>query len=471
MAKYVLALDVGTTTLRAHIYDKDAQIIGTGVCKVEIMRPKPGYCEMDPDLLWRQVQQVITDCIKDAYTDSSNICAMGITVQRNTFITWDKETAEPFHNFITWQDLRASDYVKQWNKSYTLWLRKRVEENQVYFGCIETWLLWKLTKGKVYATEYSCASTTGLFDPFQLGWSGVVSHVSKVPLNILPPIKDTSGQFGICDPDIFGAAIPITAIIADQQSATFGQCCFNVGDVKCTMGTGTFIDCNTGHKSHASIAGFYPLVGWKYENETVYLAEGNSSDTGQCLEWAKSIGLYEKVEDTSDVVMSVQDSGGVYFVPAFSGLQAPINDDKACTSLVGISPHTSKVHILRAILESLAFRFKLLYDAVHRETKINLSDVIRCDGGVCNNEFLVQLVSDLTGRTMDRPVHMDMTSLGVAFLAGLAVGVWKDKSELLSIRKTEKQFEPRDSPQYKEILTEWKNAMRRSMGWYNDVDI
>lgn len=509
---HILSLDVGTTTIRAHVYNSEVKIVGTGSRKIQLLYPHPGWVEMDEELIWQQAQDVIKDAIAEAGLTAIDISCIGITTQRNTFITWDKETGKTFHRFITWQDLRACDYVKKWNDSYTMkafnggskmlyymtrkarflaasalrfksaqvtmrlkWmidnnesLRKRLAEKQVMFANIDTYLLWQLTGHKIWATDYSCASTTGLYDPYQMEWSTVVSGVVGVPLHILPPIKDTSGFFGECVPDLFGAPIPITAIVADQQGAMFGQCCFNVGDVKCTMGTGTFIDCNTGNKPHTSVAGLYPLIGWKMGDECIYLSEGYASDTGRCLEWARSVGLFEKVEETEQIATSLGDSGGVYFVPAFSGLQMPVNDDKASSLMIGLTLETTREYMIRAILDSLCYRFELLYETVLRETNTPLSPLIKCDGGVCNNGFLVQMVSNLTGRKIDRPRHMDMTSLGAAFLAGLAIGIWKDKSELISIRKTEKLFEPQPDQmnEVKGFYREWLKALERSKEWY-----
>lgn len=510
---YILSLDVGTTTIRAHVYDGSVKIKGTGSRKIQLLYPKPGWVEMDEELIWQQTQDVIKDAIADAGLTAKDIRCMGITTQRNTFITWDKETGKTFHRFVTWQDLRSCDYVKKWNDSYSMralnggskflyyltrkkrylaasalrfksaqvtmrlkWmldnneeLRKRVDEKQVMFANIDTYLLWHLTGHKVYATDYSCASVTGIYDPYQMEWSSIVSGIVGIPLHIMPPIKDTSGHFGECVSELFGAPIPITAIVADQQGAMFGQCCFDVGDVKCTMGTGTFIDCNTGSKPHASIAGLYPLIGWKIGNECVYVSEGYASDTGRCFEWARSVGLFENVEDTEQIATSLSDSGGVYFVPAFSGLQMPVNDDKASSLMIGLTLETTREYMIRAILDSLCYRFELLYETVLKETDTPLSQLIKCDGGVCNNGFLVQMVSNLTGRKIDRPHHMDMTSLGAAFLAGLAVGIWKDKKELISIRKTERLFEPQSDQKekVKEFYGEWLKAVERSKGWYN----
>ncbi|XP_046543168.1 putative glycerol kinase 5 [Haliotis rubra] len=514
-AEYILAVDVGTTTLRGHIYDKNGVNRGTSSKKIDILHPKTGWAEMDPEVLFLQVKQVMQESIRAANITVQQVKCMGLATQRSTFMTWDRETGRPFHNLITWQDLRASHYVTAWNKSYTLkalnsgskflhiftrknrylaasvlkfmtkqvtmrllWaldnipeLRKRAFEDQVMFGCIDTWLLYCLTGKKVHATDYSNASCTGLYDPFQVEWSKIVCNMVNIPMSMLPEVKDTSGMFGQVHPDILGQSIPITASVADQQGAMFGQCCFEVGDIKCTMGTGTFIDLNTGNKPHASVAGLYPIIGWKIKGELTYLAEGLAADTGITLEWAKSLGFFEDVTETANIANSVEDSAGVCFVPAFSGLQAPINDDRAATSIIGLTPNATKAHIVRAMLESLAFRFKVLYETVLVETKIPLSYVRADDGGVCSNDFIMQLMSSLVNTSIDRSKQPDMTSLGAAFLAGLAAGVWESKEQLCHLRKSGRVFEPQSVwSQYKDIYRQWERAVTRSLQWYREAD-
>ncbi|KAH9487676.1 putative glycerol kinase 5 [Bulinus truncatus] len=457
--QYILSMDVGTTNIRGHVYTKKAHLMGSASKQQKILQPKPGWFELDPNTLFQDVVQVAKDCISAAGLQPQQITCMGITTMRATFVTWDRDTGEPFHNFISWQDLRAADYVTAWNKSYTmrtfstvakllhLLLRKkrRAAVGKALFGCIDSWLLWKLTGGKVHATDYSCASSTGLFDPFQMEWSSVVCGMLNIPTSIFPVTNDTSGDFGVTDFGIFGCPIPITAVVADQQGAMFGQCCFEVGDVKCTMGTGTFLDLNTGDQPHASIAGESTA-----ERDSVPTLGTLSTD----------------VAESSNLAESVPDSGGVYFVPAFSGLQTPFNDDKAVTTLFGLNPTTTRAHIVRAVLESLAFRFKALYETVFTETKIPFS-CVRVDGGVTNNNFLVQLMADLVDQTIDRSQHVDMTCLGAAFLAGLAKGIWKGKDELLALRKSGKVFQSqRKRNHLKPLYHQWENAVRRTQNWY-----
>ncbi|XP_031710490.1 glycerol kinase 5 isoform X3 [Anarrhichthys ocellatus] len=471
---FILSVDVGTTTIRCHVYDKEANVRGSCSTKVVPLYPEVGHVEMDPDAIWEGFITVVKGAVRDAGIQMRQIGALGISTQRGTFTTWDRKTGVPFHNFISWQDQRAADLVKSWNRSCTMKVLQAAAEGNCCFGTTDTWLLFKLTKGRVHATDYSNASSTGIFDTYQMCWSGFLSSLLSLPLSIFPKVENTDHDFGSTDPSILGVSIPIMSVMADQQAAMFGECCFNVGDVKITMGTGTFMDINTGNKPHTSRAGLYPVVGWKIGSEVVYLAEGNAADTGTAIKWAQELELFSDVQETSDMAYSVSDSDGVCFVPSFSGLQAPHNDPKACASLMGLKPSTTKSHLVRAILESIAFRNKQLYELMLRETCIPITK-IRVDGGVSSNDFIVQLTADLFGRKVARPQHYEMSCLGAAFLAGLGMGFWRTREELNKLQSTEKTFLPQGAPkggacspsrEYIPALHSWERALRRSMNWY-----
>eukprot|EP00070_Physeter_catodon_P024561 XP_023987672.1 putative glycerol kinase 5 isoform X2 [Physeter catodon] len=337
-AGFVLGLDVGSSVIRCHVYDRAARIRGSSAQKVKSLYPQAGWVEIDPDILWLQFVSVIKESVKAAGLEMNQIVGLGISTQRATFITWDKKTGKHFHNFISWQDLRAIELVKSWNSSLLMklihsscrvlhfftrskrflaaslftfttqhvslrlaWIlqnltevRKAIEEENCCFGTIDTWLLHKLTKGSEFATDFSNASTTGLFDPYEMCWSKLITSLLSIPLSLLPPVKDTSHNFGSVDEEIFGVPIPVVALVADQQSAMFGECCFQTGDVKLTMGTGTFLDINTGNHPQQSVGGFYPLIGWKIGQEVVCLAEGNAGDTGTAIQWAQQLGRMKK---------------------------------------------------------------------------------------------------------------------------------------------------------------------------------
>ncbi|XP_010731607.1 glycerol kinase 5 [Larimichthys crocea] len=515
---FILSVDVGTTSIRCHIYDKEAQIRGSCITKVVPLYPEVGHVEMDPDALWTGFITVVKGAVQVANIHMSQIEALGISTQRATFTTWDRRTGVPFHNFISWQDQRAADLVKSWNRSCTLkvihgamkvvylvtrqkrslaasslffstqhvtfrlvWalthykqVRQAVAEGNCCFGTIDTWLLFKLTNGRIHATDYSNASATGIFDTYQMCWSGMLCSLVSLPLSILPKVENTGHDFGCTDTSIFGFPIPIMSVMADQQAAMFGECCFDVGDVKITMGTGTFMNINTGSKPHTSVAGLYPLVGWKIGSEVVYLAEGNAADTGTAIKWAQELELFSDVQDTSAMAYSVSDSNGVCFVPSFSGLQAPLNDPKACASFMGLKPSTTKSHLVRAILESVAFRNKQLYELMLRETHIPITK-IRVDGGVSSNDFVMQLTASLFGRKVTRPKHREMSCLGAAFVAGLGAGFWRTREELKKLHNTDDVFLPRGplnngcstpNGEYNPVLQSWERALRRSMNWY-----
>ncbi|CAH2042421.1 unnamed protein product, partial [Iphiclides podalirius] len=474
--------------------------------------PKPGFVEIDPDELWKSVINVVNKCIQDASLTAGQITAMGISTQRSTFITWSRKTGRPFHRFCTWKDIRADDLVKEWNNSYTwkviklgayllhmvsrskrfkagsvfkfsnnqttlrlFWalnnvpaLQSAVRNNEAMFGTLDTWLLYKLTGNKLHMTDVSSASATGFFDPFTMQWAGWAMSIFGIPMSALPQVVDTAGEhFTSTSPEIFGHAIPIRSCIADQTASMWGSCCFEAGDVKLTMGTGTFLNINTGPTPHASVSGLYPVVGWRLGEELVFSAEGSNNDTASIVKWAQGIDLFENPADTADIAMSVPDTDGVYFVPAFSGLGAPYNDCTAAAGFVGIKPSTGKAHLVRAVLEAIAFRTLQLYACVRTETAHTFRS-IRLDGGVSNNDFIAQLVSDLTGLRVERPLEVEMSSLGCAHIVGLQLGVFKSKDELKSLRKVGTVFTPRAHAKktYEYAFSRWEAAVRRLCGWY-----
>uniref|UniRef100_A0A8C0F599 glycerol kinase n=1 Tax=Bubo bubo TaxID=30461 RepID=A0A8C0F599_BUBBB len=410
--------------------------------QVESLYPHPGWVELDPEVLWSHFVGVIKEAVQAAGLHMRQIAGLGISTQRATFITWHKRTGKPFHNFISWQDLRSAELVNSWNKSLLLKAEEAAKKNNCCFGTVDTWLLYRLTKGSVYATDYSNASATGVFEPFTKCWNPTLCNLLSIPMSIYPSVKDTSFNFGSADSEIFGAPIPIMAVVADQQSAMFGECCFHPGDVKLTMGTGGFWNVNTGGHLFASRSGLYPLIGWKIGEEVVYLTEGCMSDIGTAIKWAQDINLFTNVDETAKMARSIVDSQGVCFVPGF---QVSVNDPYLCASFMGLKPSTTRNHLVRAILESIAFR---------------------ADGGVSNNSFVMQMTSDLINKKIEKPANADMSSLGAAFLAGLASGFWTDKEQLKKLRRIEAVFEPqKDSEEYRPAMDTWLQATKRSLHW------
>ncbi|KYQ60711.1 Putative glycerol kinase 5 [Trachymyrmex zeteki] len=507
--RYVAALDIGTTTIQFHILNEKAVTVASSTEKVNLIYPQPGFVEIDPNQLWQIIIKVIKDTLDHSGIDPKNIACIGISSQRSSFVTWNLKTGKYYHRFITWKDQRAATLVKEWNQSimmrglrmcagilYTFTRRKRflagsmlkfmntqvtlklvwalqnildlreaVSNEEVAFGSVDCWLLYKLT-GK-HIMDVSSASATGIFDPFTMEWANWALSILKLPRNIFPEVVDTAGYFGVIPEDIFGAEIPIYCSMADQAASLFGSGCFKPGDLKITMGTGTFMNVNTGREPHASITGLYPVVGWRIGKELVYVVEGSSSDTGILIEWAKTIGIIDNISETSDAANSVNDTDGVYFVPAFSGLQAPINDYTAATGFFGLKPTTKKKHIIRSLLESLIFRIQLLYECLCKETSFTYRR-IKVDGGVTKNDFVMQSLADSTGLEVERPVSVEMSILGVAFLAGLKCGIWKNREELLELRQTDKIFKPNEESQlyYQYAMRQWKRAVERFKNWY-----
>ncbi|XP_059060800.1 putative glycerol kinase 5 [Achroia grisella] len=512
--KYILTLDIGTTTIRAFIYNARAETVGKSTEQVVLHYPSPGFVEIDPDELWTSIVAVVQRSFKDAGLNANQITAMGISTQRGTFITWSRKTAKPFHRFITWKDLRADKLVRQWNESYTwklvragsyvlylilrskrfragsvlkfmntqttlrltwalqniLALKTAAENNEAMFGSLDCWLLYKLTGNKIHMSDVSSASATGFFDPFTMQWAGWALTFFNIPMSALPTVVDTAGDhFTSTSPSIWGHAIPIRSCMADQTASMWGSCCFDVGDVKLTMGTGTFFNINTGTSPHASVSGLYPIVGWRLGEELIYSAEGANNDTASIIKWAQALGLFSNPQDTAEIAMSVPDSDGVYFIPAFSGLGPPYNDGTAASGFIGMKPSTTRAHLVRAVLESLAFRTAQLYSCVRTETTIRFTS-IRLDGGVSNNDFIAQLVADLTGLLVERPMDVEMSSLGCAHIVGLQLGLWESKEALRKIRRVGCVFKPR--PQVKKLyegpMARWEDAVKRMCGWYAD---
>ncbi|KAK7070653.1 putative glycerol kinase 5 [Halocaridina rubra] len=508
--RYIASVDLGTTTIRCFIYTQNVEVVGRAEEKVSLLYPQPGYVEMDPSDLWEKFVNVIKAAIADSGVCPKDIDCLGITTLRATFLTWDRRSGEALHNFIVWKDIRADNLVKEWNNSWTLmglrfgssilynilrqkrylaasvlkfmniqvtlrlkWVFENIKrvkdlasQGQVMFGTIDTWLVYKLSGGKVHATDYSNASGTALYDPFIQDWSDIMRGLLSLPKSIYPQLRDSVGEWCTCSPDLFGAPIPITAVVSDQGAALFGACGFRRGDVKITLGTGSFLNVNTGDKAHASISGIYPVHGWKDWEGLIHMAEASSNDNGSVIEWGRKIGLYENASETSDMASSVKSSNNVFFIPAFQGIQAPVNDARATSGFLGLSEDTSRAHMVRAMLESLAFRVYQMYNTVREEADYDLLN-LRVDGGVSRNDFMMQMIATLTGKPIERPLCTDSSALGCAFLAGIGAGIWKSRSELLPLSKTERVFKPDMDlqPKLLALMKEWERALQRFTKW------
>ena len=514
---YVLGVDVGTTRMRCFAIDKDGSPIASHFTGVTVDRPQPGYSEIDPERLWLGFKEVVSGTLSRGHLDPKDVACMGITCQRNSFLLWNRSTGEPLCNFITWQDRRAAEVCKQWNESMqfklvhagaglmhgitrskrflaasivslqcqhvvprlywviqnTEGVKKLMEERNVCFGTVDTWILWKLTNGTVHATDYSHICTTLLYDPYQLKYSDLILSMMGFPLSMLPEVKDSGSLFGHTAEEHFGAPFPITGLISDQTSAMFAQGCWEPGNLKCTLGTGMFLSINTGNKPHASLTGFYPIIAWKIGNDLTYVAEAGFPCCGTLVEWGKRFGFYSDPAETESIAESVDDSDGVSFVPAFDGFNAPHNDPYATASAIGLTHNTQKEHIVRAMLESIAYTVKQIYDVGQSEVSVKINRV-RVDGGVTLNNFVMQLCSDLLGRPVQKPQDVDMTVYGAIYVAGLSAGFWKSRDEIQKFWELGREFEPKeqDSEEQKQILANyrrWQRAVERSLDWYKDT--
>ncbi|GAM25515.1 hypothetical protein SAMD00019534_086900, partial [Acytostelium subglobosum LB1] len=514
--QYILAIDVGTTNIRAMIFDQELNIVSKSSQNIPLIidENRPGYIEQDPMLMWEKCQVVVKDAIaaSPVAADPARIRCLGITNQRSSFLNWRRDTGKPIHNLITWQDTRSAEICKNMNSSLAVkgihgatkvvhmftgkprflqashldvstahsssrlaWIlqnhaeaKQAVKDEQMMFGTIDSWLLWNLTGGKVHATDYSNFSTTGLYDPFEMCYNKVVFYLFSIPYHIMPKIHDTSYHYGDTLPGLFGASIPITSLCGDQQSAMFGECCFNEGDTKLTIGTGCFVNINTGAHAKASRYGMYPLIGWKIGKEISYMMEGKGMAAGTVVDWAQSFGMFENPAETSAMATSVPHTQGVVFVPAFTGLAPPQNDPRARGLIIGMTPSTKREHVVRALLESFGYRCKELIDSIRSDNYCQIQSVV-ADGGVCQNDFVCQFISDMCATPIDRAGHPEMTAAGVCMLAGLNVGVWKTKEELVKLRLSSKMFSPsmnRDNR--KKLFKRWQRALRRSMCWASE---
>ncbi|XP_013115565.2 putative glycerol kinase 5 [Stomoxys calcitrans] len=521
--RYIAALDVGTTSVRCFVLNEKCEIIGSAVEGVELLNPQPGFFEIEPEGLWDQIVRVMQNAVTNAQLQPSQIACLGISTQRCTFLTWNHKTQEYFHNFITWKDLRSDALVDEFNNgltlktingvSYTLYLltrssrflagsvlkmmngqvtlrlvyemqnNKRLREGLkrkcVRIELLDSWILYKLRSGNGknpnvdHISDVTACTATGLFDPFILDWSPMIKMISGIEISLLPKIVNNSyTDFGHINPVDFGpewqnCQIPITASISDQCAAIFGSQCFSKGDVKITMGTGAFLDLITGSSCHASIKGMYPLVAWQYGKNTTFCVEGAAHDMGTIITWGQNCGLYSNPAETSAIAESISDTNGVYFVPAFSGLGAPINDHKAASGFIGITPSTQKAHMVRALLESIVFRLVQLVETAEAETQTKLK-ILRVDGGVSRNDFVCQFLADATGIYVERSSNAESSIMGASYAAGINFGLWQSHQDVAQFRTIDRCFVPnikKHSP-IRERLKVWLKAVERFSHWY-----
>lgn len=487
MSRYILALDQGTTSSRAILFDHDGRICGVEQKEFKQHFPKPGWVEHDPMEIWASQLEVAQRVLREKKVAATDVAAIGITNQRETTVVWNRRTGRPIHNAIVWQDrrtaqicdrLKADGLSKEVRKRTGLvidayfsgtkvnWIldnvkgaRAAAERGELAFGTIDTWLLWKLTGGRVHATDVSNASRTMLFNIIDLKWDRKLLKALDVPTGMLPEVRESSGLFGETDAVLFGAPIAIAGIAGDQQAALFGQTCFEKGMAKNTYGTGCFMLMNTGTKAVRSKAGLLTTVAWSVGGQVEYALEGSVFIAGAAIQWLRDgLRVIDASPDSEFYAMKVPDTAGVYVVPAFAGLGAPYWDMYARGAMFGLTRGTTKEHIIRATLDSLAYQTRDVLEAMQKDSGIGLAS-LRVDGGACANDLLMQFQADILGAEVQRPKVIETTALGAAYLAGLAVGFY-EKDAIASNRSIDRNFIPSmPEKKRKSLYKGWKKAV------------
>ncbi|GAB4365408.1 MAG: glycerol kinase GlpK [Methylohalobius crimeensis] len=492
--RYILALDQGTTSSRAIVCDRGGGIRAMAQKEFPQYFPRSGWVEHDPEEIWSSQRQVAREALAKAHLRAEDIAALGIANQRETTLIWDRATGEPIHNAIVWQDRRSAGLCDRLRKdgvepvfqrktglildpyfagSKIRWLldrvpgaRQRAEAGKLAFGTVDSWLIWKFTQGRCHFTDVTNASRTLLYNIHTGDWDEELLRLLKIPRELLPEVRASSEVYAETSREIFSRSLPIAGIAGDQQAALFGQICTEPGLAKNTYGTGCFVLLHTGDRPVASRHHLLTTVAWKIGSRTDYALEGSVFIAGAVVQWLRDqLGFIRRSEDVESLAARVADSGGVYLVPAFAGLGAPHWDPYARGTLVGLSRGTGAAHIARAALESIAHQSVDVIRAMEADAGLGLSE-LRVDGGAARNDLLMQLQADLLGVPVVRPRLLETTALGAAYLAGLAVGYWKDIGEIAAHWKQERSFEPRlDGARRLELRTGWDKALQRAKAW------
>jgi len=494
MAKYVLALDQGTTSSRAIVFGRDGHVVSMAQQEFEQILPAPGFVEHDPEVLWSSQLAVAQQALASASLSASDVAAIGVTNQRETTILWDRKTGKPVANAIVWQS-RASagicDVLKAEGLEPTFrektglvldayfsgtkikylfdandGLRAAAERGEILFGTVDSWLIWRLSGGKRHVTDYSNASRTLLYNIHTLDWDDELLHILGIPRAMLPEVRPSSEVYALADPAHFGHPIPISGDAGDQQAATFGQACFSPGSAKNTYGTGCFLLMNTGEMPVPSHNNLLTTIGWSLNGRVTYCLEGSVFIAGAVVQWLRDgLGIIKTSAEVEQLATSVPDSGGVYFVPAFVGLGAPHWDAYARGSIFGLTRGTTAAHIARAAVESMAYQTCDVLQAMQKDSGIRLKE-LKVDGGASVNRALMQFQADMLGVTVRRPVVAETTALGAAYLAGLAVGYWRDLDDIASNWALDGHYEPAMTVTERDAITRrWQEAVRRSKDW------
>ena len=494
MPKYVMALDAGTTSNRCVLFDEAGNICSMAQKEFRQFFPNPGWVEHDANEIWSTQLGVAVEAMNRINAKASDIAAIGITNQRETAIVWNKETGEPIYNAIVWQCRRTSDIADElkakgleecyrkktgliidayfsatklkWLLDHVEGARKLAEEGKLLFGTVETWLIWKFTKGKVHVTDYSNASRTMLFNINTLEWDQEILDELNIPRNMLPKPMPSSCVYGYTDPSFLGDAIPIAGAAGDQQAALFGQTCFHEGEAKNTYGTGCFLLMNTGEKPVFSNNGLVTTIAWGLDGKVNYALEGSIFVAGAAIQWLRDgMRLIDSASDSEYMAIKANGTHGCYVVPAFTGLGAPHWDQYARGTIVGITRGTNKNHIIRATLESIALQVCDVIDAMKADAGIEVK-TLRVDGGASANNFLMQFQADMLDVPVNRPVCVESTAIGAAYLAGLAVGYWKSTEEVLQNQQIDRIFTPDMDAKERNVKRKgWNKAVKYAYGW------
>lgn len=499
MSKYIMALDAGTTSNRCILFDEKGEICSIAQKEFTQYFPKPGWVEHDANEIWSSQLGVAVEAMAKLGIGADDIAAIGITNQRETTIVWDKSTGEPVYNAIVWQCRRTSEYCDtlkdkgltdkfrektgliidayfsgtklKWILDNVDGVRERAEKGELLFGTVETWLIWKLTKGKAHVTDYSNASRTLLFNIKDLTWDKEILEELNIPESMLPEPKPSSCVYGYSDASFFGKEIPIAGAAGDQQAALFGQTCFNPGEAKNTYGTGCFMLMNTGETPVYSQNGLVTTIAWGLDGKVNYALEGSIFVAGASIQWLRDeLRIIESAADSEYMAKKVKDTNGCYVVPAFTGLGAPYWDQYARGTIVGLSRGVNKYHIIRATLESIGYQVNDVLHAMKADSGIDLA-TLKVDGGASANDFLMQFQSDIINAPVKRPSCVETTAMGAAYLAGLAVGYWNSKEDVIKNWAVDKIFSPIMGEDERERkIKGWNKAVKYSFGWAKEED-
>ena len=494
MAKYIMALDAGTTSNRCILFDEKGTMCSVAQREFKQYFPTPGWVEHDADEIWASQLGVAVEAMNMIGVTAGDIAAIGITNQRETVIVWDKYTGEPVYHAIVWQCRRTSEYCDSlkekgltelfrqktglvidayFSATKIRWIlenvpgaRQRAEQGDLLFGTVETWLIWKLTKGEVHVTDYSNASRTMLFNINTLEWDEEILNELNIPRCMLPEVKPSSCIYGRTDASYLGGSIPIAGAAGDQQAALFGQTCFGAGEAKNTYGTGCFLLMNTGEKPVFSRNGLVTTIAWGLDGKVTYALEGSIFVAGASVQWLRDeMRLIDSAQDSEYMAKKVKDTNGCYVVPAFTGLGAPHWDQYARGTIVGITRGVNKYHIIRATLESIAYQVNDVLEAMKADAGIELA-ALKVDGGASANDFLMQTQADIINAPVKRPGCVETTAMGAAYLAGLAVGYWKDKEEVKKNWVVDQVFYPEITEEERKTrIKGWNKAVKYAYGW------